>query len=142
MSPPPGDASRPSSAGSPATRPGTDERDWPAQAADTIVYYVDQVRDRTTSKAVVAARGLVFGLLIAVLAGIAAVTLLIFIVRATQVGLVNLADVFGREMPHGRAVWISYWVVGLAFTVGGIVLWRMANRRAVTADLTTEEPAP
>jgi hypothetical protein len=112
--------------------PGTEEsRDWPSQAADAIVDVVDRVRDQTTGRAVVAARAIVFGIVISVLATIGFVTLLIGIVRGTQVFIAWIAGLAGYDMPHAQAVYLSYLIVGAAFTAAGAVLWRMANRRAV-----------
>ena len=52
-------------------RPKPARDDWPAQAADTIVRVVGQVRDRTTGPAITAARAVVFGLLAAILGTVA-----------------------------------------------------------------------
>ena len=124
------------------TRLPTIDRDWPVQAADGIVDLVDTVREKTTARAVIGARGVVFGLVIAVLATIAGVSLLVGVVRVTQVAIVNIGDMVGREVPHSRAVWISYLLVGAVFTVLGTVLWRMANRRASSPEpVEVEEPA-
>ena len=119
-------------------------RDWPAQAADAIVDVVDKVRDQTTARAVVAARALVFGVVVGVLGTIGLVTLLIGLTRATQRGLVAVSDLFGYEMPHAQAVYLSYLIVGTIATVGGVMLWRSANRRAVRIefDSPVTEGAP
>jgi hypothetical protein len=124
------------SADRPST-PAEPDRDWPVQAADAIVDVVDRVRLETTARAVVAARAIVFGLVISILAVIAAVSFVVGIVRGTQVLLRAAASALGYEMPHSRAVWLSYLIVGAIFLAVGIVLWRMANRRAVGA---TSEP--
>jgi hypothetical protein len=106
-------------------------RDWPAQAADAIVDTVDKVRAQTTSRAVVAARAIVFGVVVSVLAVIGLVMLIIGLLRATQRGLVGISDLLGYEMPHEQAVYLSYFIIGAVFLVLGAVLWRAANRRAL-----------
>jgi hypothetical protein len=111
------------------------ERDWPAQAADAIVDVVDKVRLQTTAKAVVAARALVFGVVISILAVVAATTFVVFLVRITQVGVASIADLAGYEMEHAQAVYISYLVVGAVLTFAGGIFWRMANRRAMRGGL-------
>ena len=55
--------------------------EWPAQAADTIVETISKVRDKTTKPALLAARGLVYGLVAAVVGSIAFFLLLLMIVR-------------------------------------------------------------
>lgn len=97
--------------------------DWPAQAADVIVRVVGQVRDKTTGPAVTAARGVVYGLLAALLGGAAAVLVAIAFVR----GLDELIE----ELTDGRRTWAAHGLVGLLFTVVGLFLW--SKRRAPEA---------
>ncbi len=112
-----------------------DGGDWPAQAAGSIVDLVDQVRDRTTGRAVVAARGVVFGTLIAVVALVGSISLVIALVRGTQVFLEHIVGVSTQT-----AVWASYLLVGALFVVVGGVLWRVANRKATErADQATAD---
>jgi hypothetical protein len=121
------------------TAPPDVDRDWPAQAADAIVDVVDKVRTQTTSKAVVAARALVFGVVIGVLGIIAFTALFIGLIRITHVGLVSVADLFGYDMPHEQAVYLSYLIVGALSLIVGGALWRLANRRAVQVGLEEEQ---
>jgi len=114
-----------------ATPPEPPERDWPAQAADTIVEVVDQVRVKSTEKVVVAARALVFGVVIGALVLVTAVLLVIGLVRAAQVGLSSAVDLAGGNLSHARAVWISYVSVGVLLLLGGGILWKKANNRAI-----------
>lgn len=108
-----------------------DGGDWPAQAAGSIVDLVDQVRDKTTGRAVTVARGVVFGTLIAVVAIIGAISLVIALVRGTQLFLEHVVGVSTET-----AVWASYLAVGAAFIVIGLLLWHWANRKATEpADL-------
>jgi hypothetical protein len=97
--------------------PAPSTSDWPAQATDTIVNLVDQVRAKTTGPAITVARGLVFGIIVGVLGVVAAVLLLIFSIRLTT----ELLDLVW----DGAGVWLTYLIYGVLFTVvGGIVFGR------------------
>ena len=61
--------------------PPPPERDWPAQAADTIERVVGQVRDKTTGPALTAARAVVYGLFGGIVAIACLVVLIILLVR-------------------------------------------------------------
>lgn len=89
--------------------------DWPSEAADLIVRVVGQVRDKTTGPAITAARGVVYGLLAALLGGTAAIFVAIAAVRALDEGI--------EELAGSRETWAAHAVVGLLFTVIGLVLW-------------------
>jgi hypothetical protein len=91
--------------------PPPNTSDWPAQATDTIVNLVDQVRAKTTGPAITVARGLVFGLIVGVLGLMAAVLLLIFAVRLTTDVLELIWD--------GAGVWLTYLIYGVLFTLVG-----------------------
>ncbi|HSL59391.1 MAG TPA: hypothetical protein VK866_16205 [Acidimicrobiales bacterium] len=93
--------------------------DWPAQAADAVVRVVGQVRDRTVAPAYTIARGLVYGLLAAILATMALVLVL--------VALVRFIDVY---LPGD--VWSAYLLLGTILTIGGLVLW--SQRRPTPTD--------
>ena len=94
------------------TRPeSVPDQDWPAQAANSITDLVDQVRDKTTGRAVTAARGIVFGVLILVVVSIGLIALVVGLVRGTQVGLENLG------VARSTAVWASYLIVGAVFAL-------------------------
>jgi hypothetical protein len=102
--------------------------DWPAQAADTIVRVVGQVRDRTTGPAITASRAVVFGLLAALLGTVALTVLSIVLVRGAVIGAEALLDLGDLDRP-GRAVWIAHLFVGVVFLLGGLVLWKKAVAR-------------
>jgi hypothetical protein len=85
---------------------------WPAQAADTIVGVVDKVRDKTTGPIQTAARGLVYGIVAAVLGTMVAVLLII--------GAIRLLD---AVQPWGN-VWLPYLELGLIFLVAGSLIFR------------------
>lgn len=89
--------------------------DWPQQATETIVGFVDNVKHKTTNPATKAARGLVYGIVILLL-GVPAVIMLL-------VGLVHL----GNQVSTGAldlGVWLVYLVLGLIFSIVGWMLWR------------------
>jgi hypothetical protein len=97
--------------------------DWPAQAASSIVDLVDQVRAKTTGPAITVARGLVFGVIVAVFAIMAAVLLLILLIRLTTEILELLWD--------GSGVWLTYLIYGVLFTIVGAVLFRRRHVRGL-----------
>ncbi|MBV9953593.1 MAG: hypothetical protein JO291_16685 [Acidimicrobiia bacterium] len=101
--------------------------DWPAQAADTIVRVVGQVRDKTTGPAITASRAIVFGLLAAILGTVLLVAVSMVLLRVTVIGVHELLDVTNLERP-GREVWIAYFVDAALFALIGAVLWRRASR--------------
>jgi hypothetical protein len=96
--------------------------EWPKKAADAVDLVVDTIHDKAIRPIVLAARVVVFGLLVAVLSLIVLVLL--------SVGLLRLLDVYAFS---GR-VWISYAVLGAIFTLAGLFAW---SRRTARSD-----PAP
>src|SRR4051812_7531663 len=88
--------------------------DWPAQVTTQIVRVVDQVKSKTTRPATVVVRGLVYGTMVAFL-GIA-------IAVALFVGLFRAVDVL-RNLVIEDSVWLTYLIVGLLFSVVGVVLF-------------------
>ncbi len=93
----------------------SDGADWPAQAADTIVRLVDQVRSKTAGPAITAARGIVYGLLAGLLGAMAAVLAAIIAIR--------LLDEATEGIFGSRETWIAYLAIGLLFSIGGWLLW-------------------
>ena len=107
-------------AGNPLTDPN-----WASDFTDTIVDTVDKVRDRTTTPIVMAARGLVFGLLTAFLGLMALSLLLIAISR----GVINLLE---WPLDHDTAVWVSHLTLGGVFClVGTIFMIRRQSKEGV-----------
>ena len=94
--------------------------EWPAQAADTIVDTIGKVRDNTTTRAITAARWLVYGT-IAGIVGIATLVLL----------LVMLVHMWDNWFPG--QVWILYAILFAIFSIAGLVLLRKANAPAPEA---------
>jgi hypothetical protein len=90
--------------------------DWPAQAADTIVNVVDQVRAKTVVPATQATRGVVYGLLAVVLGVPILLLLYVALVR-------GLTELFEWAFPWG-GVWVTYLLFGMVGLVAGTVLFR------------------
>lgn len=91
-------------------------KDWAARQTELVVDAVERVRRLTTDRAIVAARTVVFGLVISILA-IAALVLAVII-------SVRLADAY---LPVGSGVgdatWAAHGFVGAAFTALGAGAW-------------------
>jgi hypothetical protein len=80
-----------------------------ARALDTVDTVVDTVHDKAIRPALVAARSIVFGVIIAVL-GITLIVL--FWITLIRVGVIA-----------GRQVWRSYLVIGLILSAVGAILY-------------------
>lgn len=91
--------------------PSDDTPDWPQQATATIVDFVDNVKHKTTRPAMMATRGLVYGIVMLAI-GVPALVMLL-------VGLVHFLD---HAIPQD--VWLVYLILGAVFTLGGLLLWR------------------
>jgi hypothetical protein len=102
-------------AGNPLTDPN-----WAEATTDQVVKLVDNVKAKTTKPAVMAARGLVFGLLAVFLGIFALVLLIIGVTRGLQAAIEPLLD-------QGRAVYISYFIIGGIFTLIGAILFKKRN---------------
>ena len=85
---------------------------WAPQLADTIERVVGQVRDKTTKPVIMVARGLVFGLLAAIVGVFALVVALIGLLRGVQA-------IIEWPFSHPTAVWASYVLIGGLFSVAG-----------------------
>lgn len=102
-----------------AANPLTDPN-WATETTDTVVRLVDQVRNQTTTKVVYTARGLVFGLIAAILG--------LFILTILLVGLMRgLQSLLELGMSWAQAVYVSYFVVGAILSVVGLVLFSKRN---------------
>jgi hypothetical protein len=97
--------------------------DWPTQATNTIVDLVDQVRAKTTGPAITVARGIVFGVIVAVLALVVVVLLLIFLIRLTTEVLELIWE--------GSGVWLTYLLYGVLFTVAGAIAFAKRHVRGL-----------
>jgi len=87
------------------------------RALETIDTVVATVNDRAVRPAIVAARGIVFGVVIAVVA--------ITVVVLFCVGFIRVTTIAGHK------IWASYIVLGLIFCAVGAVLY---SRRGVPPD--------
>ena len=88
-----------------------DTPDWPQQATETIVEFVDNVKYKTTRPATIGARSLVYGIVIVAI-GVPAVIMM----------LVGLIHFLNYAIPYG--VWLVYLILGSVFTLAGLILWR------------------
>lgn len=87
------------------------------RALDTIDSVVATVNDRAVRPAIVAARAIVFGVIIAVVGVTVVVMFAIGFIRVTTIA--------------GHRIWASYLVLGLIFSIVGAVLYA---RRGVPPD--------
>ena len=107
--------------------PPPPQRDWPAQAADTIEQVVGTVRDKTTGPAITVARAVVYGTF-AVLVGTTCLLLLV-------VGSVRLLDSYLPDAVFGEDhMWAAYLILGLVFVIAGAVLWRQRRSTGEEAE--------
>ena len=91
------------------------------QAADQIVDTIAKVRDRTTRPALVAARAVVYGLIISVGVVVALVLVITLFIR--------LYDVY---VPG--PVWPAYAFISIVSGIGGLVLLHQANKPAAAVE--------
>ncbi len=87
------------------------------RALDTVDTVVATVNDRAIRPAIVAARGIVFGIIIAVTA--------ITVVVLFCIGFIRLTTIAGHR------IWASYIVLGLLFSAVGAILY---SRRGAPPD--------
>jgi hypothetical protein len=101
--------------GNPLTDPN-----WAADTADTVVRVVGTVREQTTTKAVIAARALVFGIIAVFLGLFILVVTIIMLMRALQ-ALLDLA------VTQPQSVYLSYFIVGGILCLAGLFLFKKRN---------------
>jgi hypothetical protein len=103
--------------GNPLTDPN-----WAPDLADQITEFIGNIRRRTTDNAVKVVRGVVFGLLAAILGIVALVLLIIGLTRGLQA-------LYDLGTSWERAVYLSYFTLGGIFTLIGLFLMmkRSAN---------------
>src|SRR5580765_4027557 len=95
--------------------PARGNDDWAIQTADTVDRIVDSVRTNTSDRLVSVTRGVVFGLLAAILGTTALVVLSIIVVRVLVILL--------------GSAWAAYLLLGTISTALGLVVWRKAWKR-------------
>lgn len=93
---------------------------WASDTTDRLVTFIDQVRSQTTNKVVYAARGVVFGLIALIIGTFAIVLTFIIIIRALET-LLDLVTTWER------AVYLSYFILGGALCIAGMVLFSKRN---------------
>jgi hypothetical protein len=105
--------------------------DWPKQATDSIVRVVDSVRDKTAGPAVSAARGIVYGSILVVLALPLFILVLVGAMRALERGLIMIGE--SRNIPWLlQPMWLVYLLFGLLFFLVGLRFWARARKPAPT----------
>jgi hypothetical protein len=104
-----------------------DTTDWPKQATDSIVRVVDTVRDKTAGPAVTAARGIVYGSILAVLSIPLFVLVLAGSMRALERILIKVGETWNVSWLL-EPMWLVYLIFGLAFLLAGQRLWRRARK--------------
>ncbi len=92
----------------------TPRPDWPTQAADTVVRYVDQIRAGTTDRAMALAKALVYGTFILIIGMLLGILVLLGAFR----GVDRL-----RELLVSDSVWLTYVSLGVVFVLGGQLLF-------------------
>lgn len=98
--------------GNPLTDPN-----WASDVADLVETKVHSFREKTTDRIVVLARGVVFGLLASILGLALFVVFMIALTRGVQALL-------GLGVSDGRAVYLSYFIIGALFCLIGVVLMK------------------
>jgi hypothetical protein len=91
--------------------------EWPAKVADTIEDVVEAVHDRVVRPLTLVARGLVFGIIIAVMAIVLSVLAAIAVIR--------LLDVYA----FGGRVWASDALLGTLLVLAGAFAWSKRGAR-------------
>jgi hypothetical protein len=104
--------------------PTGDERDLAGTAMSWIDNVVDTLHDRVIRPILLVGRSVAFSFIIAFS--------LLVVAVALCVALLRLLDVYA--FPEHQ--WASWALLGLLFTVGGLVIWR--NRRPVATKSTGE----
>ncbi len=111
--------SDPHAAATDAEQPGeTPTTELPRRAADVVQLVVDTIHDKAVRPAVLAARAVVFGLLVAALATV--------LVAVGSIALLRIFDAY----VFGHRVWLSYVVLGGASTIAGLAVWTRRSPRA------------
>jgi hypothetical protein len=96
---------------------------WASDTTDTLVRVIGTVREQTTTKAVFAARGLVFGIIAAFLG--------VFILVITIIGLMRaIQELLKLAVDPPQAVYLSYFIVGGMLCLAGLLLFKKRNASA------------
>jgi hypothetical protein len=92
-----------------------EDHDWTYEVTDRIESVVTTVRDKTTVPAMIGARGVVYGIVVAVLAVVLLVLLIIAALR--------LLYVYLPIHPLSRRIWVADLIVSAIFLGSGAFLW-------------------
>ncbi len=131
----------PSRPGGPATTsspaqivapPAPDTTDWPAQATDSILNLVDNVRDKTTGPALTAARALVYGTIIFLLAIPLGIMLLVGAMRGLEGILLFIGEKTGWAFLTDP-MYLVYLIFGVLFVLVSRYLFRKAAKPGAAA---------
>ena len=95
--------------------------DWPTQAADAVVRYVDRVKAGTTDRAMALAKGVVYGTFAIILGIVLLIVLLLGVFRAAD----RLRDLIVAD-----SVWLTYVSLGVVFVLVGQFVF--SRRRKVS----------
>jgi hypothetical protein len=104
--------------GNPFTDPN-----WAPDLADTVERVVGKVRSTATDNAVKASRAVVFGVLVALAA-------LVALPLGVVLALGVFRELLGFFMNHGRAVYWSYFTLGVILMIGGFFALRARHKGA------------
>jgi uncharacterized membrane protein len=96
---------------------------WATDTTDKLVSLIDNVRSQTTQKVVYAARGAVFGVIAVMLGALIGIIAIVGTMRGLQALLALAVD-------WGQAVYLSYFIVGIAFSLVGVLMFRKRNAAA------------
>lgn len=96
---------------------------WATDTTDKLVSLIDNVRSQTTLKVVYAARGAVFGVIALMLGALIGIIAVVAAMRGLQALLALAVD-------WGQAVYLSYFIVGIAFSLLGVLLFHKRNAAA------------
>jgi len=99
--------------------PDASQAEWPARVADTIEDVVESVHDRLVRPLTLVARGVVFGIIIVVMALVLAVLAVVAVVR--------VLDVYA----FGGRVWASDALLGAVLVAAGVFAWSKRGARSV-----------
>ena len=105
--------------GNPLTDPN-----WASDTTNKLVNVVTTVREQTTTRAVIAARAVVFGIIAAFLGVFILVISIVQLMRVIQ-ELLDLA------VTQAQAVYLSYFIVGGMLCLGGWLLFRKRSASAL-----------
>jgi hypothetical protein len=97
------------------------DRDWTVEVTDRIESVVEIVRDKTAVPATKVAEMIVFGVVAALLALVAFVSLVLLTIR--------LLYVYLPIHPLARRIWVADAIAAAIFLVLGAFIWRMRQPR-------------